>query len=82
MRERLENMYWAWEMNVVDKLEGMCCRWKYDFMEKFVRDEEGDHTMVAVIVLIVIIIAVAGTFKTTLTTAVNQVMEEFTGLLI
>jgi hypothetical protein len=81
MREKLDNLYWAWEMNVADRLEGMYCKWKYDFMEKFVKDEEGDSNMVAVIVLIVIVIAVGTVFKRELETAVTDVMQRFTDLI-
>ena len=81
MREKLDNLYWAWEMNVADRLEGMYCKWKYDFMEKFVKDEEGDSNMVAVIVLIVIVIAVGTVFKRELETAVSDVMQRFTDLI-
>lgn len=81
MREKLDNLYWAWEMNVADRLEGMYCKWKYDFMEKFVKDEEGDSNMVAVIVLIVIVIAIGTVFRRELETAVNDVMQRFTELI-
>ena len=81
MREKLDNLYWAWEMNVADRLEGMYCKWKYDFMEKFVKDEEGDSNMVAVIVLIVIVIAVGTVFKRELETAVTDVMQRCTDLI-
>ena len=81
MREKLDNLYWAWEMNVADRVEGMYCKWKYDFMEKFVKDEEGDSNMVAVIVLIVIVIAVGTVFKRELETAVTDVMQRFTDLI-
>ena len=81
MREKLDNLYWAWEMNVAFRLVGMYCKWKYDFMEKFVKDEEGDSNMVAVIVLIVIVIAVGTVFKRELETAVTDVMQRFTDLI-
>ena len=81
MREKLDNLYWAWEMNVADRLEGMYCKWKYDFMEKFVKDEEGDSNMVAVIVLIVIVIAVGTVYKRELETAVTDVMQSLTDLI-
>ena len=81
MREKLDNLYWAWEMNVADRLEGMYCKWKYDFMEKFVKDEEGDSNMVAGVVLIVIVIAVGTVFKRELETAVTDVMQRFTDLI-
>lgn len=63
MRENLGKAYWAWETNVIEKLEDLCYKWKYNFMENFVRDEEGDTNMVSMIVLIVIVIAVAAIFK-------------------
>lgn len=81
MGEKLDNLYWAWEMNVADRLEGQCCKWKYDFMEKFVRDEEGDSNMVAVIVLIVIVLMVGAVFKEKLGVAVENVMQRFTELV-
>jgi Flp pilus assembly pilin Flp len=81
MREKLDNLYWAWEMNVADRLEGMYCKWKYDFMEKFVKDEEGDSNMVAVIVLIVIVIVVGGVFQDKLKGAVENIFENLTGFI-
>ncbi len=78
MRENLEKMYWAWETNVTEKLEDWCYNWKYNFAEKFVKDEEGDTNMVSIIVLIVIVIAIAGIFRTQLTTIVNNVFGKLT----
>lgn len=82
MRENLEKMYWAWETNVTEKLEDICYKWKYNFMENFVRDEEGDTNMVSMIVLIVIVIAVAAVFREKLTevvTAAFDKLNEFIG---
>ena len=78
MRENLEKMYWAWETNVTEKLEDWCYNWKYNFAEKFVKDEEGDTNMVSIIVLIVIVIAIAGILRTQLTTIVNNVFGKLT----
>lgn len=81
MREKLDNLYWAWEMNVADRLEGMYCKWKYDFMEKFVKDEEGDSNMVAVIVLIVIVIVVGGVFQDKLKGAVEDIFKNLSSFI-
>lgn len=78
MREKLEDAYLAWEMNVVDKIGSAYCTWKNQFTEKFVEDEEGDSNMVAVVVLIVIVIAAAVVFRNALIPAIEQVMERFT----
>lgn len=81
MREKLDNLYWAWEMKVADRLEGLCCKWKYDFMEKFVRDEEGDSNMVAVIVLIVIVIVVGALFQDRLKGAVGDIFDNLSSFI-
>ena len=41
MREKLEDAYLAWEMNVADRMGSAYCTWKNRFIEKFVEDEEG-----------------------------------------
>lgn len=67
MRERLENALWKFMGGI---------------NEKFLKNEEGDSNMVAVIVLIVIILAVAAIFREQLLAAVNAVfgnLMEFIG---
>lgn len=51
---------------------------RWNWLESFIKDEEGDSNMVAVIVLIVIILAVAAIFRTQLLAAVNSVFEQLT----
>jgi hypothetical protein len=63
MRNRLETFLWN-------------LRWNW--LESFIEDEEGDSNMVAVIVLIVIILAVAAIFREQLLTAVNSVFDQLT----
>lgn len=63
MRNRLETFLWN-------------LRWNW--LESFIEDEEGDSNMVAVIVLIVIILAVASIFREQLLTAVNSVFDQLT----
>lgn len=53
--------------------------WKAYFgVQNFIKDEEGDSNMVAVIVLIVIILAVATVFRRNLEEAVDLIMGKFT----
>ncbi len=53
--------------------------WKAYFgVQNFIKDEEGDSNMVAVIVLIVIILAVATVFRRNLEGAVDLIMGKFT----
>ena len=78
MRENLEKMYWAWETNVTEKLEDWCYNWKYNFAEKFVKDEEGDTNMVSMVVLIVIVIVVAGVFRKQLEKVVEAAFGRLT----
>lgn len=63
MRRKMETILWKLRWNVV---------------ESFLNDEEGDSNLVAVIVLIVIILAVAAIFRTQLLNAVNAVFEQLT----
>lgn len=63
MKQKLDNLYWRL------KFEGM------ESIEEFLKDEEGDSNLVAVIVLIVIILAVAAIFREQLINAVNAVFE-------
>ena len=81
MRENLEKMYWAWETNVTEKLEDWCYNWKYNFAEKFVKDEEGDTNMVSMIVLIVIVIAIAAIFKDRLGQVVEAAFDKLTDFI-
>lgn len=81
MREKLEDAYLIWEVNVADKLGSAYWTWKNRFMEKFVEDEEGDSNMVAVVVLIVIVIIVGGVFKDKLEGAVNDVFGKLTNFI-
>lgn len=81
MRENLGKAYWAWETNVTEKLEDLCYKWKYNFMQNFVRDEEGDTNMVSMIVLIVIVIAVAGIFREQLEKVVKQAFDKLSGFI-
>lgn len=81
MREKLEDAYLAWEVNVADELGSAYWSWKNKFMEKFVEDEEGDATMVAVVVLIVIVLAAAVVFKDALIPAVEKIMKRFTDFI-
>lgn len=81
MREKLEDAYFAWEVNVADELGSAYWSWKNKFMEKFVEDEEGDSNMVAVVVLIVIVIIVGGVFQEQLKDAVELVFQKLTGFI-
>ncbi len=81
MREKLEDAYLAWEMNVVDQIGSVYCKWKNHFVEKFVEDEEGDSNMVAVVVLIVIVIIIGGVFQEQLRTAVESVFAKLTNFI-
>ncbi len=78
MREKLEDAYLTWEVNVADKLGSTYRLWKNQFMENFVEDEEGDSNMVAVVVLIVIVIIVGGVFQEQLKGAVDAVFGKLT----
>ena len=52
--------------------------WEVYFgVQNFIKDEEGDSNMVAVIVLIVIVLGVAMVFQDRLGEAVNTVMDRF-----
>lgn len=56
--------------------------WKAYFgVQNFIKDEEGDSNMVAVIVLIVIVLAVAAVFRENLEDAVELVMDKFTSFV-
>ena len=56
--------------------------WKAYFgVHNFIKDEEGDSNMVAVIVLIVIVLAVAAVFRENLEDAVELVMDKFTSFV-
>ena len=56
--------------------------WKAYFgVQNFIKDEEGDSNMVAVIVLIVIVLAVAAVFRENLEDAVELVMDNLHRLL-
>ena len=81
MREKLEDAYLAWEMNVVDQIGSVYCKRKNHFVENFVEDEEGDSNMVAVVVLIVIVIIVGGVFQEQLKGAVEQVFGKLSSFI-
>lgn len=66
MKEKLDNMYWKWQFNM---------------MENTLRDEKGASDMVTVIVLIVIVLAVAAIFREQLISIVNNVLEKLTDFI-
>lgn len=60
------------------KMKTILWNLKWNVVEGFINDEEGDSNLVAVIVLIVIILAAAGIFRTQLLAAVNSIFEQLT----
>lgn len=65
------------EKSMREKMDKALIGLEYWLNEKFLKEEDGDSTMVAVIVLIVIILAVAVVFREQLMNAVNSVFERF-----
>lgn len=61
MREKVENLLW---------------KWRFCIVENFLKDEEGDSNMVAVVVLIIIVLGIAGIFKNQLGQWVEKVMGD------
>lgn len=61
-----------------NKLETFLWNLRWNWLERFIEDEEGDSNMVAVIVLIVIILGVAVIFKDSLEKAVRSVFVQLT----
>lgn len=57
------------------KLTGLYLRAE-NFLNRLIKDEEGDTNFVAIIVIIVIIIGIAAIFQDALTTAVEDVMDK------
>lgn len=59
------------------KLTGLYLRAE-NFLNRLIKDEEGDTNFVAIIVIIVIIIGIAGLFQKALTQATGDVMKKLT----
>lgn len=62
------------------KLTGLYLRAE-NFLNRLIKDEEGDTNFVAIIVIIVIIIGIAAIFQDALTTAVEDVMDKLIGFI-